>query len=212
MISEMSITQFLAGLFACVFACVFVRLSVRLSVFSVYLNVSVQVPLVYASSSSVYGHHSPLPFDPAQTLAPFSSSNIYAATKVSNEIFAATFCRHHNLKTIGLRFFTVYGPWGRPDMAVYKFTQKITEKRNVTVYESFESVSRDFTFVSDVVSGLLLALDHTPSRCGEVYNIGTGQSVELGDLLRLLETELNQTARVVSLPIVHDDDDDLGQI
>ena len=155
------------------------------------------VSLVYASSSSVYGHHSPLPFSPSTTF--FAPSNVYAASKISNENFADVFCSQYGLSIVGLRFFTVYGPWGRPDMAVSKFAESIYTGSPLTFFKSTVPVGRDFTYVSDIVNGVLLALLYSPSRCAEVYNLGFGHTVDLVYLLKLLEKELQMTAKVVSV-------------
>lgn len=155
--------------------------------------------LVFASSSTVYGHHSPLPFSPSSS-APLTPSSVYAATKTSNERFASVFCSEHGLKAMGIRFFTVYGPWGRPDMAVYKFARSMYEGREVVLHEAAaQPVRRDFTFVGDAVRGVLLALKHLPTTCGRVFNVGSGRSVELGYVLSLLKQELNVTAKIVSM-------------
>lgn len=174
-----------------------VRHSVILSLcVIVCLLVLQKASLVFASSSTVYGHHSPLPFSTKSTS--FAPSSIYASTKISNEHFADVFCSQYGLRAVGVRFFTVYGPWGRPDMAVYKFSQSLYEGRAVMFHNSTAPVGRDFTYISDVVRGVLQALEHRPSRCGEVYNIGYGRTVPLTQLLKLLERELNKTAKIVS--------------
>ena len=123
---------------------------------------------------------------------------MYAALKVANERFASAYCSKHNLRATGLRLFTVYGPWGRPDMAVYKFTDRITNHRPVPVFNSSKPLLRDFTFINDTVNGVLAALNHTPSCCDEVYNVGSGRPLTLDTLLEYLELELNSTAEIVS--------------
>ena len=152
---------------------------------------------MYASSSSVYGHHSPLPFSPPSIL--LAPSSVYAAAKMSNEHFAGVFCSQHGLRAVGVRFFTVYGPWGRPDMAMYSFAESLYEGRPLRFYNSTTPTGRDFTFVADIVRGILLALDHVTSHCGEVYNLGHGESVELIQVVKILERKLNATAKIVSL-------------
>ena len=125
----------------------------------------------------------------------------------------------HGVEAVGLRFFTVYGPWGRPDMAVYKFAKKIMVGDTIVLHEhrlvlhqdeewcmdmslplvlpSQLSVQRDFTYIDDVVESVFLALDHTPFSCSEVYNVGRGQPAPLKLLLQLLEKELGKTAKLV---------------
>lgn len=175
------------------FVCVYVCLCVCLCVCP-----SQHTSLVFASSSTVYGHHTPLPFSPPSTV--MAPSNIYAATKISNERFARLYCLEYGLKAVGVRFFTAYGPWGRPDMAVYRFTERMYRMSDVVVHNSTQPIKRDFTFISDVVGGVLLALEHMPVTCGRIYNIGSGQSVELRHVLKLLEEELNVSAKIVSPP------------
>lgn len=157
--------------------------------------------LVFASSSSVYGEEAIMPFSVSSH--PHSVTNIYAASKVANEQFAEAYCSQHGLRTIGLRFFTVYGPWGRPDMAVYKFAEQIAKGLPVPMFDSSQPLMRDFTFVNDTVGGVLAALDHTPSRCGEIYNVGTGRPLNLNVMLKYLEEEMNISAKIVSFEIVN---------
>ena len=92
----------------------------------------------------------------------------------------------------------MYGPWGRPDMAVYKFAEKITKGLPVPMFDSAQPLMRDFTFVNDTVGGVLAALDHVPTRCGEIYNIGTGRPLTLNTMLKHLEEELQTSAKIVS--------------
>lgn len=164
------------------------------------LSLSQNVSLVYASSSSVYGQDASLPFSISSH--PHPPTNMYAALKVANERFANAYCSEHGLKAIGLRLFTVYGPWGRPDMAVYKFTERIANGRPVPVFNSSRPLLRDFTFVNDTVGGVLVALDHTPSCCGEVYNVGSGRPLTLDRMLELLEQELKLPAKIVSQTMI----------
>ena len=152
--------------------------------------------LIFASSSSVYGQGASLPFSPSSP--PHPTTNIYAASKLANEQFAEAYCSEHGIGTIGLRFFTVYGPWGRPDMAVYKFAKQISKGLPVPMFNSPQPLKRDFTFVNDTVSGVLAALRYTPTRCGEVYNVGTGQPLTLDTMLKHLEEELQTPAKIVS--------------
>ena len=162
--------------------------------------------LIFASSSSVYGDGASLPFSP--TSPPRPLTNIYATSKMANELFAEAYCSQHGLRTVGLRFFTVYGPWGRPDMAVYKFASRIIKGLPVPMFNSSQPLKRDFTFVNDTVGGVLAALRHTPTRCGEVYNVGTGRPLTLDTMLKHLEGELKTPAKIVSRrnPNLHSSD------
>ena len=118
---------------------------------------------------------------------------------MAGEQFATAYCTQHGLKTIGLRLFTVYGSWGRPDMAVYRFAKHMWEGLPIPMFNSSRLLMRDFTFVNDTVGGVLAALSHTPNKCGEVYNVGTGQPSTLNEMLKYLEEELNTSAKIVSL-------------
>lgn len=153
------------------------------------------ITLVFASSSSVYGEDVQVPFS-IDSLSDFPS-NMYAATKLMAERFAETYCTLFGVPATGLRFFTVYGPWGRPDMAVYDFTERIVGEKPVHLYTASQSVYRDFTYIEDVVDGIMSALDHTPSGCGEVFNIGSGLPHSLETLVSLLEKELAKKAKKV---------------
>ncbi len=155
-----------------------------------------EISLVYASSSSVYGQTAPLPFS---TLSlPNPPANIYAASKQVNEIFSETYCSEFGVQSIGVRPFTVYGPWGRPDMAVYKFTHNIVTGRPIPLFTASQVLQRDFTYVGDVVGVFLAALDHTPQCCGEVYNAGRGERQNLSTLVDLLQEILDIKVSTVS--------------
>ena len=152
--------------------------------------------LIYASSSSVYGEQSTVPFDvDAKTDKPIS---LYASTKISNELMASTYSHLYNLNTTGLRFFTVYGPWGRPDMAYYIFTKKIINNQEINVFNNGE-MKRDFTYISDIVSGLRAAINNN-YKC-EIFNLGNNKSEKLMDLISLIETELGQKAKINFKPM-----------
>eukprot|EP01061_Rhynchopus_euleeides_P020364 TRINITY_DN33146_c0_g1_i2.p1 TRINITY_DN33146_c0_g1~~TRINITY_DN33146_c0_g1_i2.p1 ORF type:complete len:227 (+),score=56.94 TRINITY_DN33146_c0_g1_i2:65-745(+) len=145
--------------------------------------------VVYASSSSVYGDVSP-PFKEGQPLRP---TNVYGATKAHMETVASVYARLHNLKLIGLRFFTVYGPMMRPDMAVYTFASKLVH--NATVHVRGEHIARDFTYVDDVVDGVVRALRYFPIMRGDgadVFNIGSGTQHRVADMLLMLQKNLNR--------------------
>jgi UDP-glucuronate 4-epimerase len=165
--------------------------------------------LVYASSSSVYGNQQKVPFsetDPVDT--PIS---LYAATKKSNELMAHTYSHLYQLPTTGLRFFTVYGPWGRPDMAPWKFTKAILEGKAIDVY-NHGKLQRDFTYIDDIVEGVLRIQDHIPASVGyptqletnpyyALYNIGNNQPVALEDFIAAIEDAAGVKAQKNYLPM-----------
>lgn len=170
--------------------------------------------LVYASSSSVYGANTRMPFSVHSTVDhPLS---LYAATKKSNELMAHTYSHLYGLPTTGLRFFTVYGPWGRPDMALFLFTKAILEGRPIDVF-NHGNMRRDFTYVDDITEGVMRAADRIPAPdtgwSGEhpdpatsrapyrIYNIGNNQPVELLYLIETLEKHLGLTAKKNFLPM-----------
>ncbi len=170
--------------------------------------------LVYASTSSVYGANKKLPFSVHDNVDhPLS---LYAATKKANELMAHTYSYLYGLPTTGLRFFTVYGPWGRPDMALFKFTKAILNNEPLPVF-NYGKHRRDFTYIDDIVEGILRVLDRpatpNPSWNGEnpdpatslapwrVYNIGAHRPVELLRYIELLETYLGKKAQLNLLPL-----------
>ena len=170
--------------------------------------------LVYASTSSVYGSNTTMPFSPHQNVDhPLS---FYAATKKANELMAHTYSSLYGLPTTGLRFFTVYGPWGRPDMALFIFARNILAGRPIDVF-NHGNHRRDFTYVDDIVSGIVGALDRPPvpnpawntahpdpatsSAPYRIYNIGNHQSVELLRYIELLEQCLGRKAIKNLLPL-----------
>jgi UDP-glucuronate 4-epimerase len=153
--------------------------------------------LVYASSSSVYGGNSKVPFaveDPVDQ--PIS---LYAATKRGDELMSHCYAHLYGLPQTGLRFFTVYGPWGRPDMAYYAFTDAIVQGQPITLYDQGKA-ERDFTYVDDVVSGVLAALDRPPSPSDGVphrlYNLGNHVPVPVRRMVEILEQALGRTAKI----------------
>ncbi len=151
--------------------------------------------LVYASSSSVYGLERTLPFDEGSRAD--TPSSLYAATKRADELISHAYTHLYGLPQTGLRFFTVYGPWGRPDMAYYSFARAISEGRPITLYEGGR-LRRDFTFVDDVVAGVLGVLDRPPGA-GEgprVLNLGNNRSEPVSRLVELLEQGLGRRAEV----------------
>ncbi len=170
--------------------------------------------LVYASSSSVYGLNTTMPFSVHNNVDhPIS---LYAASKKANELMAHTYSHLYNIPTTGLRFFTVYGPWGRPDMALFKFTKGIIEGTPIDVYNR-GLMRRDFTYIDDIVEGVIRVLDKTPEPnpnwSGDtpdpsssiapykLYNIGNNNPVELMHYIETLEKALGKTAKKNLLPM-----------
>jgi UDP-glucuronate 4-epimerase len=156
--------------------------------------------LVYASSSSVYGVRNELPFrEDGETDRPTS---LYAATKKSQEMMSEVYADIFGIPQIGLRFFSVYGPWGRPDMAYWLFTDAILKGRPIRVFNHGE-MHRDFTYIDDVVAGVLAAAD-APVGGGEVhrvYNVGSSRPVSLMDMIAILENILQKRAEIEMLPM-----------
>jgi len=152
--------------------------------------------LSYASSSSVYGTNTSQPFKTTDmTDTPVS---LYAATKKSNELMAHTYSHLYNIQTTGLRFFTVYGPWGRPDMAPMLFTDAITNDRPIKVFNNGE-MSRDFTYIDDIIDGIVKVINR-PSKCN-VYNIGNNAPLSLMTFIETLENSLAKKAEKIFLPM-----------
>ncbi len=170
--------------------------------------------LVYASSSSVYGSNTKMPFSIHDNVD--HPMSLYAASKKANELMAHTYSNLYNLPTTGLRFFTVYGPWGRPDMALFKFTEAILEGKKIQVFNNGNH-RRDFTYIDDIVEGVLRVLDkpaqpnplwtgdnpdsgtsHAPWR---VYNIGNNTPIELMDYIEAIENALGIEAIKELLPL-----------
>ena len=170
--------------------------------------------LVYASSSSVYGGNTTLPFSEHHNVD--HPVSLYAATKKANELMAHTYSHLFGLPTTGLRFFTVYGPWGRPDMALFLFTKAILAGQPIDIFNSGNMV-RDFTFVDDIVESVIRVTDKPavpnpafdsaspdPATSGapyRVFNIGNGQPMPLMDFIRALESALGITAKINYLPM-----------
>jgi UDP-glucuronate 4-epimerase len=154
--------------------------------------------LVYASSSSVYGGNTDLPF--AETDRVDHPVSLYAATKRSGELISESYAHLFGLRQTGLRFFTVYGPWGRPDMAPWMFAQAILEGRPITLYDAGR-LKRDFTFVEDIAAGVVGCLDHpAPAAKPRLLNIGNHRSVEVRRFVAVLEEALGRRAVVVDTP------------
>ena len=148
--------------------------------------------MIYASSSSVYGRTNERPFKEEQVLG--APSSIYAVTKLTNELMAKTYSHLYNLRTTGLRYFTVYGPWGRPDMAMYfKFVKKILKDEEIELY-NFGKMKRDFTYIDDIVQGTVAALNKN-FKC-EIFNLGNNKTEDLLKMLHVIENSLGKKAKV----------------
>ena len=185
--------------------------------------------LVYASTSSVYGSNTNMPFsEHDNTNHPLS---LYAATKKSNELMAHAYSHLYQLPTTGLRFFTVYGPWGRPDMAPFKFTRSILEEKQIDVF-NYGKHTRDFTYIDDIVEGLIKVIDKPASSNDKwdsnhpdtasskapwcIYNIGNNQPIQLLDYIKSLEKVLAKKANINFLPLqpgdIKDTDADISDL
>ena len=147
--------------------------------------------LIYASSSSVYGNNKSIPFKISDNIN--KPKSLYGATKIANELIAYTYSHLHNLNTTGLRFFTVYGPWYRPDMAMYRFTKKIIENKSIDVYNNGK-MKRDFTFIDDIVNGTISSIEK--NYFCEVFNLGNEKSERLMDMVNLIEKEIGKKAKI----------------
>lgn len=170
--------------------------------------------LVYASSSSVYGLNSNIPFKESDATA--HPVSLYAATKKSNEMMAHSYANLYDIPVTGLRFFTVYGPWGRPDMALFKFTKNILENKAIDVYNHGD-MQRDFTYIDDIVNGICQVAEYVPSPQKQhldgnylpdestapyaIYNIGNSKPINLLDFVRALEKSLGKEALLNMLPL-----------
>ncbi|PIS01717.1 MAG: protein CapI [Chlamydiae bacterium CG10_big_fil_rev_8_21_14_0_10_35_9] len=154
------------------------------------------VYLVYASSSSVYGTNKKTPFhEDDKTDHP---ANLYGATKKSNEVMAASYRHLYNIRSTGLRYFTVFGPWGRPDMAYFFFAKSIIEKKEIPLFNRGQ-MRRDFTYIDDIVDGTIAAIDKESDF--EVFNLGNSKPIDLMLLVQTLESFLGQKANIKMLPM-----------
>jgi UDP-glucuronate 4-epimerase len=185
--------------------------------------------LVYASSSSVYGDMAEPPFRVKDSAD--QPQSLYSATKRANELMAYSYSHQYKLPTTGLRFFTVYGPWGRPDMAVYSFTNKIESGQPIDVYGEGE-IARDFTYVDDIVEAIIKIVDLPPDtelyNSGvitsdkapyQIFNVGSGCPVKVNQLVRFIEKSLNKKADIRFKPrpaedmqVTHADIQDLEDV
>ena len=161
--------------------------------------------LVYASSSSVYGLCETQPFsENSSTNHPVS---LYAASKKTNELMAHTYSHLYNIPTTGLRFFTIYGPWGRPDMAPFIFTKSILEEKFISVFNN-GNMKRDFTYIDDIIEGIVRIVSLAPQKSPKsggvpaaIYNVGNGNPVELVDFIHVLENALGKKALINYAPM-----------
>tara|TARA_B100000029_G_scaffold454034_1_gene480242 strand:- start:757 stop:1716 length:960 start_codon:yes stop_codon:yes gene_type:complete len=152
--------------------------------------------LIYASSSSVYGGNKKIPFSVGDSVdKPIS---IYAASKRANELIAHTYSYLYGLKTTGLRFFTVYGPWGRPDMAMYLFADKIRKGEKIPVF-NHGKMQRDFTYIDDIVSGIRASIEN--NYLYEIFNLGNNRFEDLMDMISYLEKALDKKAEIEYMDI-----------
>ncbi len=159
--------------------------------------------LVYASSSSVYGGNDKIPFAVGDRVD--HPVSLYAATKRSGELMTETYVHQYGLRATGLRYFTVYGPWGRPDMSPYIFARAIHEGRTIPLYHHGK-LKRDFTYIDDIVAGTLAALDQPPAAAGHrLYNLGGSRSEEILDVIALFEKALGRKAIIELKPGEPDD-------
>lgn len=170
--------------------------------------------LIYASSSSVYGLNSKMPFSTDDAVD--HPVSLYAATKKANELMSHTYSHLYQIPTSGLRFFTVYGPWGRPDMALFKFTKAILNGDPIDIYNQGD-LARDFTYIDDIVAGILAVADTVPQANPEwtsetgspknssapykLYNIGNGSPVKLMDFVQAIEQATGKTAKKNFMPM-----------
>ncbi len=161
--------------------------------------------LIYASSSSVYGSNPKVPFATCDTVD--RPASLYAATKRANELLAHSYSQLYQIPATGLRFFTVFGPWGRPDMALFKFTKAILNEQHIDVY-NHGNLSRDFTYIDDIVEGISRLLSLPPRASSDdlkvphrLLNIGRGEPVRLLDFIQCIEQNLGMSARKNMLPM-----------
>lgn len=156
---------------------------------------SPSLPLVYASSSSVYGLNAKIPFSVHDRTD--EQASLYGVTKKTNELMAATYRHLFSIQAVGLRFFTVYGPWGRPDMAYYSFTKNILAGIPIPIFNGGK-MRRDFTYIDDIVNGIVSAIDYQGKT--EIFNLGNHKAVELEAMIAMLEKHLGKKAKKEYLP------------
>jgi UDP-glucuronate 4-epimerase len=153
--------------------------------------------LIYASSSSVYGANKKIPYSIEDKID--KPVSLYAATKYSNELMAYTYSHLYSLPTTGLRFFTVYGPWGRPDMAVYSFTESILANKKLSVFNKGRNY-RDYTYIDDIVDGIVKSIQFLPKKNKklpfDIFNLGNKKTTSTINLIKTIEKELNKKAKL----------------
>lgn len=153
---------------------------------------------IYASSSSVYGSNKTLPFSTKQRVD--NPVSIYAASKKSGELISESYAHLFGIQCIGLRFFTVYGPWGRPDMATFIFTKKIFEGKEIEVFNNGK-MKRDFTFINDIIDGIMGAVKLNKKFEHRIYNLGNNNPEDLSNFINLIEETIGIKAKKRLLPI-----------
>lgn len=160
--------------------------------------------LVYASSSSVYGRNTKLPYSEDDAVE--RPASLYAATKRATELVADVYHYLHGIDMVGLRFFTVYGPWGRPDMAPWMFTKAVMEQTPITLFNGGQ-LRRDFTFIDDIVAGVIGSLDLPRGDAPQhrIYNLGNSSPVVVRDLVSMIEQEVGQKAIIIEAPVGADE-------
>ncbi len=153
---------------------------------------------IYASSSSVYGGNKSLPFSVKDRVD--NPISLYAASKKSTELIAEYYSHLYKINSIGLRFFTVYGPWGRPDMATFIFTKNITNGKPINIF-NYGKMKRDFTYVDDIISGIYGAINFKMKKLHKIYNLGNSKSESLLEFIKIIEKNLNKKAKKNYLPL-----------
>ena len=156
--------------------------------------------LIYASSSSVYGSNKKVPFSESDNVD--SPISIYAASKKSNELMASSYNHLFGIRSTGLRFFTVYGPWGRPDMAMYIFASKILSNEPIQVF-NHGNMKRDFTYIDDIINGIVASIENN-HNC-EIFNLGNNRSENLMDVVKLIEYKIGKKA-IIEFETMQDGD------
>jgi len=153
---------------------------------------------IYASSSSVYGGNKSLPFSVKDRVD--NPISLYAASKKSTELIAEYYSHLYKINSIGLRFFTVYGPWGRPDMATFIFTKNILNGKPINIF-NYGKMKRDFTYVDDIISGIYGAINFKMKKLHKIYNLGNSKSESLLEFIKIIEKNLNKKAKKNFLPL-----------
>lgn len=153
---------------------------------------------IYASSSSVYGGNKSLPFSVKDRVD--NPISLYAVSKKSTELIAEYYSHLYKINSIGLRFFTVYGPWGRPDMATFIFTKNIINEKPINIF-NYGKMKRDFTYVDDIISGIYGAINFKMKKLHKIYNLGNSKSESLLEFIKIIEKNLNKKAKKNYLPL-----------